>query len=50
MAVNVLEVLTVTTVAFLAFVAVWITKLEDYIEARNSGRYERGDRPEEGSE
>ena len=50
MAVNVLQVLTVTTVAFLAFVAVWITKLEDYVEARNSKRHGTGDRPDGESE
>jgi hypothetical protein len=45
-----LQVLTITTIAFLGFVTIWVTRLEDYLEARTTERHASDDRPETGRE
>lgn len=37
-AMNVLQVLTVTTILYFAVVAVWVLKIEDFLEQRTEGR------------
>lgn len=40
---NVMQILTVTTIAYFAFVAVWILKMEDFLQARSQERREADD-------
>ncbi|WP_336365160.1 hypothetical protein [Halalkalicoccus salilacus] len=44
---NVLQVLTITTVAYFGIVTVWILKMEEYLENRERDRERVSERGEE---
>lgn len=37
---NVIQVLTLTTIAYFLFVTFWILKMEDYLQTREERQYE----------